>query len=61
MTGLQIHEKMSETTDDRAEIDRLRESVQSAETPEERRAAVEAIVDRDMERHAETYEKLAYE
>ena len=61
MTDLLTTESMSETTDDRTEINRLRERVQSAETPEERREAVEAIVDRDMEQHAETYEKLAHE
>ena len=61
MSGLPTTGNMSETTDDCVEIDRLRERVRSAETPEERRAAVKAIVDRDMDRHAETYEKLARE
>ena len=62
MTDQLSNEKsMSETTDDRAELERLRERVRSAETREERREAIEAIVDRDMDRHAETYEKLAKE
>lgn len=54
-------ETMAETTDDRTELDRLRERVRTAETSEERREAMLAFVERDMERHAETYEALARE
>lgn len=52
---------MSGETDDRAEMDRIRDRVRSAETVEERREAMLAFVDRDMERHAKTYEALAGE
>ena len=61
MTDQALLKTMSETTDDRAELERLRERVQTAETPEERREAMLALVDRDMDRHRETYEKLARE
>lgn len=52
---------MSHRIDDRAELERPRERLLAAERPEERRAAIRAIVDRDMGRHGEMYEKLARE
>ena len=61
MTAQHTNESMSEVTDDRAERERLVERIRTAETPEERREAVQALAKRNINRQRETYEKLAHE
>lgn len=53
--------KMPESSNDTAERERLVEQIRAAETPEERREAVQALAKRNIERQRETYDKLADE
>lgn len=61
MSDLRESENMAESADDSAERERLVERIRSAKTPEERREAVRALAKRNIDRHRETYEKLANE
>ena len=52
---------MTDKTDGRPKGVRLADEIKTAETPEERREAVYAWVDYEIERNRETYDKLAKE
>lgn len=61
MTTQHESKAMSETANERAERERLVERIRTAETPEERREAVQALARRNIDRQRETYDKLAKE
>lgn len=53
---------MSQTTDEKdEERKRLREQARTADTAEERRAAIRRLAELDRERNADTYDALARE